>query len=69
MHRLHHAPNRKDTDSNFGTILTLWDLGLGTFNRRAADDEPSFGVPRMRDAEMLSLGTLAALPFRRPAER
>ncbi len=25
MHRIHHAPNRADTDSNYGTILTLWD--------------------------------------------
>ena len=68
MHRLHHAPSRRDTDSNFGTILTLWDSLLGTFNRRAADDEPSFGIPEMRDPKVLSLGSLAALPFRRPAE-
>ena len=68
MHRLHHAPNRKDTDSNFGTILTLWDSLLGTFNRRAADEEPAFGIPRMRDPKALSLGTLAVLPFRRSAE-
>jgi sterol desaturase/sphingolipid hydroxylase (fatty acid hydroxylase superfamily) len=68
MHRLHHVPNRRDADSNFGTILTLWDFGLGTFNRRAADDQPSFGIPRMRDPKALSLGSLATLPFRRPAE-
>jgi sterol desaturase/sphingolipid hydroxylase (fatty acid hydroxylase superfamily) len=68
MHRLHHAPDRRDADSNFGTILTLWDSLLGTFNRRVADERPSFGVPRMRDPEVLTLGSLAALPFRRPAE-
>jgi sterol desaturase/sphingolipid hydroxylase (fatty acid hydroxylase superfamily) len=68
MHRLHHAPNRQDTDSNFGTILTLWDSLLGTFNRRAADDRPSFGIPQMRDPKVLSLESLAALPFRRSAE-
>jgi sterol desaturase/sphingolipid hydroxylase (fatty acid hydroxylase superfamily) len=68
MHRLHHAPNRRDTDSNFGTILTLWDSLLGTFNRRAADVEPSFGIPRMRDPKVLTLGSLAVLPFRPSAE-
>jgi sterol desaturase/sphingolipid hydroxylase (fatty acid hydroxylase superfamily) len=68
MHRLHHAPNSRDTDSNFGTILTLWDSLLGTFNRRVADDQPSFGIPRMRDPKVLSLGSLAVLPFRRSAE-
>ncbi len=68
MHRIHHAPNRKDTDSNFGTILTLWDFLLGTFNRRAADEQVSFGVPQMRDPKVMSLGSLAVLPLRRSAE-
>lgn len=68
MHRLHHAPNRRDTDSNFGTILTLWDFLLGTFNRRAPDERPSFGVPQMRDPEALSMGPLVTLPFRRSAQ-
>jgi sterol desaturase/sphingolipid hydroxylase (fatty acid hydroxylase superfamily) len=68
MHRLHHFPNGNDTDSNFGTILTLWDWALGTFNRRPADEEPSFGISRMRDPSVLSLGSLAILPFRRSAE-
>lgn len=65
MHRIHHAPNRSDTDSNYGTILTLWDRLFGTFNRRAADEPPAFGIPGMRDPERLGLGPLALLPFRR----
>lgn len=68
MHRIHHVPKRRDTDSNFGTILTLWDSLLGTLNRRAADDQPWFGIPQMRDPKVLSLGALAVLPFQRPAE-
>lgn len=69
MHRIHHAPNRRDTDSNYGTILTLWDRLFGSFNRRAEDAEPAFGIPGMRDPERLGLGPLAVLPFRRAAER
>ncbi|HEX7616529.1 MAG TPA: sterol desaturase family protein [Thermoanaerobaculia bacterium] len=65
MHRIHHAPNRRDTDSNYGTILTLWDRLFGTFNRRAADERPAFGIPGMRDPERLGLGSLTLLPFRR----
>src|SRR5262249_46235928 len=67
MHRLHHTPNRADTDSNFGTILTLWDSLLGTMNRRAADPVASFGVPQSRDPDRLGLASLAVLPFRRLA--
>jgi sterol desaturase/sphingolipid hydroxylase (fatty acid hydroxylase superfamily) len=68
MHRLHHSPIRRDTDSNFGTILTLWDSLFGTFNRRAPDEQPSFGIPQMRDPKVLSMGSLAVLPFRWSAE-
>ena len=66
MHRIHHAPNRGDTDSNYGTILTLWDRLFGSFNRRAPDPEPAFGIPAMRNPDRLGAGTLSLLPFRRP---
>jgi sterol desaturase/sphingolipid hydroxylase (fatty acid hydroxylase superfamily) len=68
MHRIHHAPNRSDTDSNYGTILTLWDRLFGTFSRRAADEPPSFGLPGTRDPERLGLGPLTILPFGRAPE-
>jgi sterol desaturase/sphingolipid hydroxylase (fatty acid hydroxylase superfamily) len=66
MHRIHHTPIRADTDSNFGTILTLWDSLFGTFHRRAPDPVASFGVPEMREPARLGLVSLAVLPFRRP---
>ena len=65
MHRIHHAPNQRDTDSNYGTILTLWDVLLGTFNRRAPDPVASFGVEAFRDPRGLGVTSLAVLPFRR----
>lgn len=67
MHRIHHAPDRRDTDSNYGTILTVWDRLFGSFNRRMAAEPPSFGIPGMRDPERLGLGSLALLPFRGPS--
>jgi sterol desaturase/sphingolipid hydroxylase (fatty acid hydroxylase superfamily) len=30
-HRVHHAPERPLTDSNFGLVLTVWDRLFGTF--------------------------------------
>jgi len=64
MHRIHHAPDRSDTDSNFGTILTLWDAAFGTLNRRRRDGAPAFGLPGARDPGRLGFGRLALLPFR-----
>lgn len=69
MHRLHHTPTRADTDSNFGTILTLWDFLFGTLNRRVPDPVASFGVPDLREPAKLGLVSLAFLPFRRLASR
>jgi sterol desaturase/sphingolipid hydroxylase (fatty acid hydroxylase superfamily) len=65
MHRIHHDPNRGDADSNYGTILTLWDRLFGSLNRRPPDDAPAFGVPGLRDPSRLGPGVLALLPFRR----
>jgi len=42
MHRLHHHPERDLTDSNYGTILTLWDRLFGSLRR--TDRAPRFGI-------------------------
>ena len=65
MHRIHHVPVRADTDSNYGTILTLWDRLFRSLNRRTPDAEPAFGLPEERDPARLGPGALAAMPFRR----
>ena len=31
-HRVHHAPERPLTDSNFGLVFSVWDRMLGTFS-------------------------------------
>jgi sterol desaturase/sphingolipid hydroxylase (fatty acid hydroxylase superfamily) len=38
MHRVHHSPERVETDSNFGFNLSLWDRLFGTY--RAQPREP-----------------------------
>ena len=32
IHKIHHHHTRKNTDSNYGTIFTIWDKLFGTFN-------------------------------------
>jgi sterol desaturase/sphingolipid hydroxylase (fatty acid hydroxylase superfamily) len=45
FHRLHHSLAREDSETNFGTVLSLWDRLFGTARRRGAGDEPAgFGV-------------------------
>jgi sterol desaturase/sphingolipid hydroxylase (fatty acid hydroxylase superfamily) len=63
MHRIHHHPERADTDSNYGTILTLWDRVLGTLRRRDGV-EPTFGIPDGAGEPPRGLLRLLAFPFR-----
>lgn len=64
MHRVHHRPNVADTDSNFGTLITLWDRLFGTL-RPVATESESFGLVEFRQPAKLGMLAVLALPFRR----
>nr|WP_305888885.1 sterol desaturase family protein [Parvularcula maris] len=58
-HRVHHVPRREATDSNYGTLTTLFDRLFGSFRRE--ETEGQYGVEGQSDK---GLGALAADPFR-----
>lgn len=62
LHRRHHSLESRLLDSNYGTILSLWDRLLGTFGDNRSDVNIETGLPGVGD----SLGTLGilALPAR-----
>lgn len=68
MHRIHHTPPREDTNSNYGTILTVWDWLFGTLRRRPAAAVASFGVETLRDPRSLGITGLIVLPLTLPPE-
>lgn len=45
LHRRHHARQRPELDSNFGTIFTLWDLLLGSYGEASSADHFDVGLP------------------------
>lgn len=65
MHRIHHTPDRRDTDSNYGTLLVAWDRLFGTLRRAASAPPPPFGLEEWREPRRLGLLRLLVLPFRR----
>jgi len=69
MHRVHHSPDREETDSNFGFNLPWWDRLFGTY--RAQPREPhetmALGLAGARDPVKLGLFSLLARPFKRTA--
>jgi sterol desaturase/sphingolipid hydroxylase (fatty acid hydroxylase superfamily) len=58
-HRVHHIPRREPTDSNYGTLTTLFDRLFGSFRRE--ETEGRYGVEGEADKSLLAL---AGDPFR-----
>lgn len=66
VHNVHHSARRAETDSNFGTLSTLWDRLLGTYRApdRAREKARVIGLEYFRDAESARLDRVLAQPFR-----
>ena len=67
IHWVHHHAVRRDTDSNYATILSLWDRLFGSRSPTARTAAMPIGVEGERDRP---LGALVVRPFlvRRPTE-
>ena len=67
MHRVHHSIVRRETDSNFGFNLSLWDRLFRTYRSRPAEGHEgmTIGVASFRDPKELALHRLLVQPLRR----
>lgn len=61
LHRRHHASRRPELDSNFGTILTLWDRLLGTYGQSSSAARFETGLPN--GARAITVGEALLLPL------
>jgi sterol desaturase/sphingolipid hydroxylase (fatty acid hydroxylase superfamily) len=61
IHGIHHSVRPEETDSNFGTVFSVWDRILGTARMRAPASEIQVGLrPPLRE----KLIALLLSPFR-----
>jgi sterol desaturase/sphingolipid hydroxylase (fatty acid hydroxylase superfamily) len=65
MHRIHHSVVRKETDSNFGNILSLWDKLFKTYRAapEAGYDKMQLGIDEFRDPHSGKIVQLLKIPF------
>ncbi|MGB3165212.1 MAG: sterol desaturase family protein [Alteraurantiacibacter sp.] len=67
MHRVHHSVCMRETNSNYGTVLSGWDRLFGTY--RAATQKPPrtmpIGLEEWQDERPAKLGFSLSLPFHR----
>ncbi len=60
-HWVHHHARHADTNSNYGTVLTVWDRVFRSWSPTARSPEMAIGV---EEADDQSLASLAVAPFR-----
>jgi len=66
MHRIHHSTLQRETNSNYGTMLSGWDRLFRTYRTRAqaGQDGLTIGLAEYQDDRPLALGWSLLLPFR-----
>ncbi len=71
MHRTHHSVLPRETHSNFGFNLALWDRLFGTYRAQpqAGHEGMTIGIPEYRSARELRIDRMLVQPFRRTRNR
>lgn len=66
MHRVHHSIERRETDSNYGFNLSVWDRLFRTYTAqpRAGHEGMTIGIGLFRTRRDLWLDRLLVQPFR-----
>jgi len=65
MHRVHHSIIHRETDSNYGFALSIWDRIYGTYNDQPAmgHDAMTIGLPDYQTEEPTKIVWSLKLPF------
>jgi sterol desaturase/sphingolipid hydroxylase (fatty acid hydroxylase superfamily) len=69
MHYVHHSRWQPETDSNYTSLLSIWDRLFGSFRLREKPSEISLGLDNYEEGEWRRLPGLLAAPFRKARKR
>ena len=65
MHGIHHSAREEETNSNWSSILSVWDLLHRTFRFDVPEERIVIGVPAYQDPRDVTIGRFLTMPFRR----
>lgn len=68
MHGIHHSARKDETNSNWSSMLSVWDFLHRTFRFDVPDERIVIGVPAYRSPEEVTIGRILTLPFRKQRE-
>jgi len=63
MHKVHHSDWQPETDSNYSTVLSVWDRLARTFRMRADPKTIVFGLEEFTDPSLQSWWGMWKTPF------
>ena len=63
MHGIHHSIIEGESNSNFATVLTLWDFLHASLKLDVPQEEITIGLAAYRDSREITFAKLLALPF------
>ncbi len=69
MHKVHHSDWRPETDSNYSTVLSVWDRLFGSFRMRSDPKTLVFGLGEFTDSRWQSWGGMMKTPFVDPSKQ
>jgi sterol desaturase/sphingolipid hydroxylase (fatty acid hydroxylase superfamily) len=69
LHRAHHVADLRELNTNFGTILSIWDRLAGSFRGSEPGRQVVTGLPGSMGGDAPSLAEELRLPFLRPVRR
>ena len=64
MHGIHHSAVRAETDSNYSSLLTIWDRLHRTMRLDVKQEDVTIGVPAYQEPKEVTFGRIQLLPFR-----
>jgi len=69
MHKVHHSDWRQETDSNYSTVLSVWDRLFRSFRMRSDPKTLVFGLDEFTDAGWQSWWGMMKTPFVTPGRQ
>ncbi|HXI11137.1 MAG TPA: sterol desaturase family protein [Thermoanaerobaculia bacterium] len=63
MHGIHHSDRREETNSNWSSLLSVWDVLHGTMRLDVPDETIRIGVPAYREPADVAFTRIQRLPL------
>jgi sterol desaturase/sphingolipid hydroxylase (fatty acid hydroxylase superfamily) len=67
LHKIHHSDLPHETNSNYATVLSMWDRLFGTYRMRSDPEKIRFGLSEFRAPMWQTLWGMWKTPFSDPS--